>query len=77
MSNFPPYTSDNKPPVVTLEEYDLADWAPATCVDFQNDEYVIVLMENPEKIIAKIVDQTSKEKLDLIFKDAKKKFAQQ
>ncbi|RCK55911.1 hypothetical protein Cantr_05331 [Candida viswanathii] len=65
---YPEYV-DGKPPVVTLKEYDGASWAPTTCLDFRNNEYVVVIMETPETIIATI-DKLDAPVLDKIFKSA-------
>ncbi|EMG46895.1 hypothetical protein G210_2838, partial [Candida maltosa Xu316] len=49
--------------------YDVAPWASTTCLDFRGKEYVVVVMENPDNVVAKI-DQSDYEVLDKIFKNA-------
>lgn len=75
MSDYPKYV-DGKPPVITLQEYDVAPWNKTTCVDSRPEGYVIVIMEKPEVVIARI-DESANETLDKIFKSAKQDYAQQ
>lgn len=58
------------PPVLTLGEYDHATWAGTTCLDSRNNEYVVVVMETPEKVVATIA-KSDHETLDKIFRSAK------
>ena len=71
-TKYPEYV-DSKPPVVTLAEYDEAPWAGTTCVDSRDDEYVVVDMQKPEQVVARIAPSDNKT-LDTIFKSAKKTF---
>lgn len=64
------------PPVITLKEYDVAPWAGTTCVDSQRGEYVVVVMEEPTKVVARI-NSEDKETLDKIFRSAHATHAQQ
>ncbi|CAK9438352.1 uncharacterized protein LODBEIA_P25760 [Lodderomyces beijingensis] len=73
--NYPEYVN-NQPPVITLREYDDADWAPSTCLDSRPEGYVVVLMEQPEQVIARIHGDDNKT-LDTIFKSAKDQHARQ
>ncbi|CUM67831.1 uncharacterized protein PRCAT00005539001 [Priceomyces carsonii] len=75
MSNYPAYIND-KPPVITLKEYDIAPWAKTTCVDRRDDDYVVVLMENPDQIIAKI-DPKDYDVLYKVFNSAHQTYADQ
>lgn len=65
---YPEYIN-GKPPIITLKEYDGASWASTTCLDFRNNQYVIVIMETPETIIA-IINNQDYPTLDKIFKSA-------
>lgn len=67
---------DGKPPVVTLKEYDTAPWAGTTCVDKRDGNYVIVVMEKPDQVVAS-VDERDNGVLDTIFKSAHKDFSDQ
>lgn len=73
--SYPAYV-DGKPPVITLKEYDFAPWAGTTCVDRRGEDFVIVLMEKPEQVIAR-VDPKDNETLNTIFKSAHKDFSTQ
>lgn len=73
--SYPAYV-DGEPPVVTLKEYDVAPWAGTTCVDKEPTGYVIVVMQNPKQIVAK-VDPKDSPTLDTIFKSAHKDFSDQ
>lgn len=65
---YPEYIN-GKPPVITLKEYDGAEWASTTCLDFRKNQYVVVIMETPESIVA-IIDQADNLILDTIFRSA-------
>ncbi|KAK6456280.1 uncharacterized protein RJT20DRAFT_128122, partial [Scheffersomyces xylosifermentans] len=67
---------NGKPPVITLAEYDVAPWAGSTCLDFRGLEYVVVVMETPEKVVANI-DAKDYDVLDRIFRSAKATHAEQ
>ncbi|QBM86421.1 hypothetical protein METSCH_A10610 [Metschnikowia aff. pulcherrima] len=73
--SYPSYVN-NEPPTVTLKEYDSAPWAGTTCVDKRNTGYVIVVMEKPEQVVAKVHPDDSKT-LDTIFKSAHQDFSDQ
>ncbi|KAJ8140952.1 hypothetical protein OY671_005868 [Metschnikowia pulcherrima] len=73
--SYPTYVN-NEPPIVTLKEYDSAPWAGTTCVDKRNNGYVIVVMEKPEQVVAKVHPDDS-ETLDTIFKSAHQDFSDQ
>lgn len=75
MSNYPDYIN-GEPPVITLQEYDVAPWSKTTCVDSRPDGYVIVIMEKPEVVVARI-DKSGDETLDKIFRSAKQTYAEQ
>lgn len=75
MSEYPEYIN-GEPPVITLEEYDVAPWGKTTCVDSRSDGYVIVIMEKPEVVVARI-DKSGDETLDKIFRSAKQTHAEQ
>jgi len=72
MVNFPAYV-DGKPPIITLREYDDAEWAQETAVDNTSDGYVAVNINDPKHIIAKL-DKEAGKTLDIIFKSAKEKY---
>ncbi|ODV80380.1 uncharacterized protein CANTADRAFT_48608 [Suhomyces tanzawaensis NRRL Y-17324] len=75
MSDYPAFV-DSKPPVITLEKYDVAPWAGTTCIDFRNNDYVVVVMETPDKVVARI-DAKDHEVLQRIFRSAHATHAQQ
>lgn len=75
MSAYPEYVN-GAPPVVTLKEYDVAPWAGTTCVDSRDGQYVIVVMQEPDKIVASISSEDN-ETLDKIFRSAHATHAQQ
>ena len=75
MSEYPEYIN-GEPPVITLEEYDVAPWSKTTCVDSRRDGYVVVIMEKPEVVVARI-DKSGDETLDKIFRSAKQTHAEQ
>lgn len=75
MSEYPSYVN-GEPPVITLQEYDIAPWNKTTCVDSRHDGYVIVIMEKPEVVVARI-DKSGDETLDKIFRSAKQRHADQ
>lgn len=62
--------------MITLKEYDAAPWAGTTCVDRNEDGYVVVVMEKPEQIVARI-DPSGYEALDAIFRSAHDNYYQQ
>lgn len=62
--------------MVSLKEYDVALWASTTCVDRRNGEFVIVVMEKPETVVAR-VDPKDNDTLNTIFKSAHEDFSQQ
>lgn len=65
---------DGKPPVISLKEYDDAEWADSTCLDNRRGQYVIVVMETPEKEVA-FIEKGDWAVLDQIFKSAHGKLA--
>lgn len=73
--SYPEYI-DGKPPVITLKEYDTAPWAGTTCVDRNDDGYVVVVMEKPEQIVAKI-HPSGNDALNAIFRSAHSDYFQQ
>lgn len=73
--SYPAYV-DGQPPVITLQEYDVAPWAGTTCVDRQGSDYLVVVMEDPKKVVAK-VHEKDLPALDAIFKSAHKDFSEQ
>lgn len=75
MSEYPEYIN-GKPPVITLQEYDVAPWNKTTCVDSRPNGYVVVIMEKPEVVVAQI-DKSGDETLDKIFRSAKQTYAEQ
>ncbi|CUM51318.1 uncharacterized protein AC631_02222 [Debaryomyces fabryi] len=75
MSEYPEYVN-GEPPVITLQEYDVASWNKTTCVDSRPDGYVVVIMEKPEVVVARI-DKSGDETLDKIFRSAKQSYAEQ
>lgn len=72
---YPAYV-DGKPPVLTLSQYDLASWAPSTCVDRRDGGYYIVVTEKPDTVVAK-VDDNDKATLDAIFQSAHADYSNQ
>ncbi|CAI5757607.1 unnamed protein product [Candida verbasci] len=66
--SYPEYVN-GEPPIITLSEYDDASWASTTCLDHRNNQYVVVVMENPDKTVA-IINEKDYEVLDRIFKSA-------
>lgn len=74
-SDYPPFVNGSAP-VVTLQDYDIAPWASTTCVDFRNNEYVVVIMQKPETVVATI-DKKDYEVLNQIFSSAHATHAQQ
>lgn len=62
--------------MVTLQEYDVAPWAGTTCVDRRNGKFVIVVMEDPKKVVA-AVHAKDTETLNTIFKSAHQDFSDQ
>jgi len=75
MSEYPEYIN-GEPPVITLQEYDVAPWNKTTCVDSRPNGYVVVIMEKPEVVVAQI-DKSGDETLDKIFRSAKQTYAEQ
>lgn len=73
--SYPEYIN-GEPPVVTLKEYDVASWAGTTCVDRRNNKFVIVVMEDPSKVVA-TVHENDTETLNTIFKSAHQDFSDQ
>lgn len=73
--SYPEYVN-GEPPVVTLKEYDVAPWAGTTCVDRRGDGFVIVVMEKPKQVVAKVAS-TDNGTLNAIFKGAHKDFSDQ
>lgn len=76
MSSEYPALVDGAPPTITLKEYDVAPWAGTTCVDLRPDGYVVVVMQTPDQVVAKI-DSKDNEVLDRIFKSAHQNYANQ
>ena len=68
-NQYPKYINDTTPPTITLKEYDNASWASTTCLDHNpiKNQYIVVVMENPNQIIA-IIDQQDNMILDILFK---------
>lgn len=75
MVQFPAYV-DGKPPVISLHEYDDAEWAQETAVDSTTQGYVAVNMKDQNHIVAKF-DQDAAKTLDTIFKSAKKQYVEE
>ncbi|ODQ79086.1 hypothetical protein BABINDRAFT_38148 [Babjeviella inositovora NRRL Y-12698] len=67
---------DGKPPVISLLDYDEAEWAEGTCVDSRPGYYVVVNMERPEEVVARF-NLDANTTLDTIFKSAKKTYKEQ
>lgn len=67
---------DGQAPEITLKEYDVAEWAKTTCVDRVDGKYVVVVMENPTQVVARI-NTDDNETLDRIFASAHKSHAEQ
>lgn len=69
---------NGEPPTISLSEYDDSEWAKDTAVDFNKEKncFVVVLMEDPTKIIAKF-DKNSEIILEDIFKSAKQQYVEQ
>lgn len=67
---------DGVPPTITLKQYDVAPWADTTCVDSRPEGYVIVVMQTPDQVVARI-DSSDNEVLDKIFKSAHETHAKQ
>lgn len=72
MVNYPPYT-DGKPPIISMENYDVAEWSKTTCLDPRADGYYVVEMEHPEKVVA-LIDKKDNELLDRIVRSAKQNY---
>lgn len=75
MVQFPAYV-DGKPPVISLKEYDDAEWAQETAVDSSKEGYVAVNMKDPNHIVATLDEEAGKT-LDIIFKSAKKQYVEE
>lgn len=75
MSDYPPFVNGS-PPVITLSDYDDSTWASTTCLDFRNKEYVVVIMQKPETVVA-IIDKADYKALDGIFSSAFETHAKQ
>ncbi|OBA24323.1 hypothetical protein METBIDRAFT_37015 [Metschnikowia bicuspidata var. bicuspidata NRRL YB-4993] len=73
--SYPSYVN-NEPPTITLKEYDTAPWAGTTCVDRTKEGFVIVVMEDPKHVVAKVHPDDT-ENLNTIFKSAHEKFSDQ
>jgi acylphosphatase len=73
--SFPEYVN-GEPPVVSLREYDDAEWAQKTAVDSTPTGYVAVNMNDATQIVCKFDDEAAKT-LDLIFKSAKTQYAKE
>lgn len=71
-----PAFEDDAPPVITLLQYDAAPWAGSTCVDLRPTGYVVVVMEEPTRVVARI-DANDTPTLDKIFRLAHHTHAQQ
>lgn len=72
MVDFPAYV-DGKPPIVTLRQYDDAEWAQETAVDSTPEGYVAVNMKDAKHIVARFDEEAAKT-LDTIFNSAKKQY---
>lgn len=75
MSDYPPFVNGS-PPTISLRDYDVASWASTTCLDFRNNEYVVVIMQTPEKVVA-IIDRNDYQVLNQIFQSAHTTHAEQ
>ncbi|KAG5421654.1 hypothetical protein I9W82_000746 [Candida metapsilosis] len=76
---YPPYTNNNQtPPTISLRDYDDAEWADTTCVDYKPDSqsYVIVDLDQNDYVVAHI-DKSDNGVLDIIFKSAKETHSKQ
>lgn len=73
--SYPPFI-DGKPPVISLADYDAAPWAAPTCLDFRNNQYVVVVMETPEQQVA-VIARLDYDVLNRIFLSAHAKHAEQ
>lgn len=75
MVDFPAYVN-GVPPVIALRDYDEAEWAKETAVDFNKERgaYVVVNMNDQSQIIATF-DKASGVILEDIFNSAKKQYA--
>ncbi|KAL7666127.1 hypothetical protein ABC855_g1721 [[Candida] zeylanoides] len=71
-----PAFEDGAPPVISLSQYDAAPWAGTTCVDSRPTGYVVVVMEEPTKVVARI-HANDTPTLDKIFRSAHQTHAQQ
>ncbi|CAN3354827.1 hypothetical protein DICA1_B08856 [Diutina catenulata] len=71
--SYPSYV-DGKPPTISLSQYDEAEWADTTCMDHRNNQYVVVDMQEPSKVVA-FIQKSDYEVLDKIFASANQKFA--
>lgn len=67
---------DGKPPVLSLKEYDQASWASTTCIDRKDGDYVVVDMQTPTQIVAR-VSSGDNDTLDQIFQSAHQDYAKQ
>lgn len=45
---------NGEPPVISLADYDGAEWAATTCVDMRDGGFVVVVMQNPDQVVARI-----------------------
>lgn len=72
---YPEYIN-GEAPEISLKEYDQAPWAGTTCVDRVDGKYVVVDMQNPSTVVAK-VSASDKDTLDQIFQSAHADYAKQ
>lgn len=75
MVDYPSFV-DGQAPEITLKEYDVAPWALTTCVDRVDGNYVVVVMEKPSQVVARI-NANDNETLDRIFASAHKTHSEQ
>lgn len=75
MVDFPAYV-DGEPPVISLQQFDTAEWAKNAAVDSTEHGYFAVEMNNAEHVICKFDDESAKA-LDEIFHSAKQQFIQE
>ena len=75
MTSYPSYI-DGKPPVISLKEYDFAEWNKTTCVDKEGSQYKVVDMNEPKQVVA-LIDEKDNNVMDIIFRSAIETHAKQ
>lgn len=75
MVDFPPQV-DGKPVVVSIQEYDNAEWAQQTAIDSTPNGYAAINMNDHTHIVATF-DKESENTLDIIFNSAKKQYVKE